>query len=128
MRRSSSLSSGFVPDRGPAKYFHGRKQILNDFGKVLDYSTQNKRGTIFLIQGAPGAGKTALLSECEKIAERKRWKVANIPVRAIWSVAELRQTLGMGNIPVASHGSAQVGGGPIGKLEKLQQSWLRRRC
>ena len=38
-------------------------------------------------------------------------------VRAIWSVNELRQTLGIGNVPMATHGSVQVGGAPIGKLE-----------
>ena len=117
MRKSSSLPSSFAPDRGPAKYFHGRKQILSDFRGILKYSKQNKWGTTFLIQGAPGAGKSALLYECEQQAERQGWKVVDIPVRAIWSVDELRRTLGRGNIPVATHGSAQVGGGPIGKLE-----------
>ena len=104
-------------DRGPAKYFHGRKQILRDFHELIESAVQTKSGTIFLIQGAPGAGKTALLSECGKMAERKKWDVVNMPVRAIWSVDELRQTLGIGNIPTATHGSVQVGGGPIGKLE-----------
>ena len=117
MRKSSSLPSDFISDRGPARYFHGRKQILNDFEKLLEYSTQNKWGTTFLIQGAPGAGKSALLAECGKLAGRRKWKVVDIPVRAIWSVDELQRTLGRGNIPVATHGSAQVGGGPIGKLE-----------
>ncbi len=104
-------------DRGPAKYFHGRKQILHDFNELIERATQAKSGTTFLIQGAPGAGKSALLAECGKLAERRKWKVVDIPVRAIWSVDELRRTLGRGNIPVATRGSGQVGGGPIGKLE-----------
>ena len=104
-------------DRGPAKYFHGRKQILRDFNELVANAAQSNSGTVFLIQGAPGAGKTALLSECGKMAQRKKWNVVDIPVRAVWSVDELRQTLGIGNIPVATHGSVQVGGAPIGKLE-----------
>ena len=98
-------------DRGAAKYFHGRKQILHDFNELVERATQAKSGTTFLIQGAPGAGKSALLAECGKLAEKQKWKVVDIPVRAIWSVDELRRTLGRGNIPVATHGSAQVGGG-----------------
>lgn len=70
-----------------------------------------------MIQGAPGAGKTALLAECEKRALEKEWKVVDLPVRAIWSVDELRRSLGLGKIPVVKQGSVQVGGGPIGKLE-----------
>ena len=52
-------------DRGPAKYFHGRKQILNDFNELIARANLTDSGTTFLIQGAPGAGKTALLAECE---------------------------------------------------------------
>ena len=113
---SSNPSTGFS-DRGPARYFHGRRDILSNFHELLLHATQNKGGTTFLIQGAPGAGKTALLAECEKRALEKEWKVVDLPVRAIWSVDELRRSLGLGKIPVVKHGSAQVGGGPIGKLE-----------
>lgn len=42
-------------DRGPAKYFHGRKQILHDFNELVELATQADSGTTFLIQGAPGA-------------------------------------------------------------------------
>ena len=31
MRKSPYVPPSFAPDRGPAKYFHGRKQILCDF-------------------------------------------------------------------------------------------------
>lgn len=31
MRKSPYVPSSFAPDRGPAKCFHGRKQILRDF-------------------------------------------------------------------------------------------------
>jgi len=49
----------FTEDRGPAKYFHGRKQIIHTFNGALRFYRANKRGTTFLIQGAQGAGKTA---------------------------------------------------------------------
>lgn len=116
-RRSSPDPSTGFSDRGPAKYFHGRRKILSSFHELLLHANQNKRGTTFLIQGAPGAGKTALLAECEKRALEKKWEVVELPVRAIWSVDELRRSLGLGKIPVVKRGSAQVGGDLIGKLE-----------
>ena len=110
---SSSLSSTFVFDRGPAKYFHGRKQILHDFKELLKYSTQNNRGTTFLIQGAPGAGKTALLHECGKMAEKRKWKTVDVNPRALWNADELRHSLSLGNIPEVKEAAAQVGAGPF---------------
>ena len=75
-RRPGPLTAAF--DRSPARYFHGRKQILHDFKELLVHAAQAKSGTTFLIQGAPGAGKTALLHECEKLALTAKWKTANI--------------------------------------------------
>jgi len=57
----SSYVPDFYDDRGPAKYFHGRHRILGNFLKLLKKSVNEKGGSTFLIQGAPGAGKTALL-------------------------------------------------------------------
>ncbi len=59
-------------DRGPAKYFHGRKQVLSDFNELMERAVQAKSGTTFLIQGAPGAGKSALLEECKNRARCAR--------------------------------------------------------
>ena len=92
-RHPSPQPSSFAPDRGPAKYFHGRKQILGDFRKILRYSKQNNWGTTFLIQGAPGAGKTALLAECERLARGIGWKIADIDPLALWNPDELEQSL-----------------------------------
>ena len=39
---------------------------------------QSEMGTTFLIQGAPGAGKTALFAECEKQAKGEGWRVARL--------------------------------------------------
>ena len=52
-------------------------------------------GTVFLIQGAPGAGKTALLAECERIARGREWQVANIGVGSLWDPYELLDSLGL---------------------------------
>ena len=68
-RKDPAITATF--DRGEAKYFHGRTQILEDFRKLVERSDRAKSGTTFLIQGAPGAGKTALLAECAKQAKRK---------------------------------------------------------
>ncbi len=81
--RPSTRSSPSPPltaasDRGPAKYFHGRKQVLSDFNKIIERAVQAKSGTTFLIQGAPGAGKSALLEECGKRARERGWKTAEI--------------------------------------------------
>ena len=109
MRPSPSRQSDFVSDRGTAKYFHGRKKILQDFGALLVYSSKNKSGTIFLIQGAPGAGKTALLDECRKIAGGQGWKTAKIKPPALWDPDELLHYLGKGRRLSFTGGSGQVG-------------------
>ncbi len=109
MRTSPSRQSDFVSDRGTAKYFHGRKKILQDFGALLVYSSKNKSGTIFLIQGAPGAGKSALLEECEKRAREKGWKTAEIKPQAFWDPDALRDFLGLGKFPWSTFRSLKIG-------------------
>ena len=114
-RKPAPLTAAF--DRGPAKYFHGRKQILHDFGNILWRSDQGKSGTIFLIQGAPGAGKTALLAECEKLARDRKWKIAKISSLAFWSPTELQNCLGAKGILGITGGSLQIGASIFGKIE-----------
>ena len=63
-------------DRGRAEFFHGRSTILTRFKKVREGAIHGNGGTIFLIHGAPGAGKTALLSECADAAAMSGWLVA----------------------------------------------------
>ena len=113
-RKPGPLPAAF--DRGPAKYFHGRKQILRDFKELLIRATQTKSGTTFLIQGAPGAGKTALLHECEKLACSAKWKIADIDPPALWNPDELFHSLGLKRIRV-EHGSIHVGVPGVGKAE-----------
>jgi len=61
-----------IGDRGHARYFHGRKTILADFSNILHLAVHKDyehNGTIFLIQGAPGVGKTALLYKCSELSQ-----------------------------------------------------------
>ena len=82
-----------ISDRGPAKYFHGRGAILEEVDALLDDARSHRDGTIFLIQGAPGAGKTALLAECVKRASEKGWKTASISTRALHDPSSLAKHL-----------------------------------
>ncbi len=97
MSRSELLTSGHLTaarDRGPSPYFHGRKAIRRDFAELLKRSKDTSTGTTFLIQGAPGAGKSALLHELEKIASRSQWNVVYINVQDLYNPAHLAQTFG----------------------------------
>ena len=119
-RKPGPLTAAF--DRGPAKYFHGRKQILHDFKELLVRAAQAKSGTTFLIQGAPGAGKTALLHECEKLARSAKWKTANIDPNALWEPEILRHSLGQRKIPKVVSGSIRIGTKDIADAE-LKVEW-----
>ncbi len=81
-------------DRGPSPYFHGRESIQRDFKKILERAHASKTGTTFLIQGAPGAGKTALLYQMEKEALDRQWEVVYINVQDLYNPAHLAQTFG----------------------------------
>ncbi len=61
-----------------------------------------------MIQGAPGAGKTALLHECKKRAE-KDWKVVDLYPNALWSPDELSYCLGKKNNLRVTGVSAEIG-------------------
>ncbi len=68
-----------IEDRGEAKYFHGRTGILDSFQRRLRWAEQDpKKGTTFLIQAAPGAGKSALLHECARLAVIEGFAVAEV--------------------------------------------------
>lgn len=104
-------------DRGPARYFHGRKQILRDFSEIAAEAVQWKAGTTFLIQGAPGAGKTALLTECERLAQRRGWETTEISSAALWDPNALQQSLKLRRTWKVDGGSARVGVPGIGEAE-----------
>ncbi len=95
---ASALPSGYyAKDRGYAKYFHGRKEVLSLFARLRADARQERpggQGTTFLIQGAPGAGKTALLYRCAEEAEKDGWTVAEINSRALYDPATMSRCLG----------------------------------
>ncbi len=93
MSKLPPLTAAF--DRGPTRYFHGRETIRRSFKNLLDRAYASKTGTTFLIHGAPGAGKSALLHECEKIAEAAEWQAAIIDPPNLWEVDSLRESLGL---------------------------------
>ncbi len=84
MSKLPPLTAAF--DRGPTRYFHGRETIRRSFKNLLDRAHASKTGTTFLIHGALGAGKSALLHECEKIAEAAEWQAAIIDPPTLWEV------------------------------------------
>ncbi len=94
MSPDTSHIPDYIADRGPAKYFHGRVQILGNFDKLIKDSMEPRTGSTFLIQGAPGAGKTALLDVFSKRAEEKKWKVAKISIEDLYTPAAMAQSLG----------------------------------
>ena len=85
----------YVSSRGKADYFHGREQIIADFLDACDKSIETKGGTIFLVEGAPGSGKSALLIECAERAAKKGWRVAkHLYARALHDVTTMRRQVG----------------------------------
>ncbi|MXW14652.1 MAG: hypothetical protein F4120_00840 [Rhodothermaceae bacterium] len=84
-------------DRGPARYFHGREKILNTFDELAENAVKASGGSTFIVQGAPGAGKSALLYECEKIVRGRGWDVVDLVTPSpLWDPAALRRALGFG--------------------------------
>ncbi|MCY4159586.1 MAG: ATP-binding protein [Bacteroidetes bacterium] len=91
---SSDSSLDSIPDRGPARYFHGRKKILRNFKELLRYASQNTWGTTFLIQGAPGVGKTALLEEMASDDLESQWDVIDLRLADLYNPVHMAQTIG----------------------------------
>ncbi len=109
------MSSDFIEDRGPAEYFHGRQEIIDTFTSALERYLGKKRGTTFLIQGAPGAGKTALLDVLSAEARAQGWKVASIKIKDLYDPISMAQSLGesyvMDKQYAANVGIHGIGGG-----------------
>ena len=80
-------------ERGEARYFHGRVKILDNFKELLGRAKAGNSGTSILIQAAPGAGKTALLHECARLARAQRWQTAEIHPDELFDPAELNKSL-----------------------------------
>ena len=80
-------------ERGEARYFHGRVKILDNFKELLGRAKAGNSGTSILIQAAPGAGKTALLHECARLARAQQWQTAKINPDGLFDPAELSKSL-----------------------------------
>jgi len=86
-------------DRRRARHVHGRTEILENFSTELRLAANPdvwESGTIFLIQGSPGAGKTALLYEFGDLAAAggaevggQEWTVLEIAKSALYDPAAL---------------------------------------
>ncbi|MCY4233069.1 MAG: ATP-binding protein [Bacteroidetes bacterium] len=92
-------------DRGPSPFFHGREEIIDNFNIVLDDHKAHKDGTTFMIQGAPGAGKTALLDVLSKHAKKNGWKPILINTNTLWSPDELLRRLDKSGRQITSFGA-----------------------
>jgi len=85
--------SDYVAERGPTRYFHGRKRTLGNFDQLIKDSMETKGGSTFLIQGALGAGTTALLEEMGLDALEQQWNVVKIKLGDLCSPVQISQTL-----------------------------------
>jgi len=86
-----------MKDRGKAEFFRGRQEQLEAFNKLVERAEKEKSGTIFLVQGAPGVGKTAFLEECEEKMDKETWDVIWCDPDVLWDVNQLRKSLRLGN-------------------------------
>ena len=50
-------------DIGRAEHFHGRADVWQAFKDALENARLGSGGAVFLVQGPPGAGKSAILYE-----------------------------------------------------------------
>jgi len=95
-------------DRGPTPYFHGREDVLRNLAPVMERARLSRTGTTFLIQGAPGAGKTALLDKISSEANEQGWKVAKIRIKDLHSPVSMAQSLGQ-SYTIDAEYSAKIG-------------------
>ncbi len=134
--RNRDRRSPNIEDRGKAKYFHGRKQILANFKERLELAMANtEAGTTFLIQAAPGAGKTALLHECARLAAIEGFAVAEVDPHKLLDPEVLHESIdtswmrwrrwlthGSASVDVGVFKAGVVVGGaaktPLGVIEK----------
>ncbi|MCY3999535.1 MAG: AAA family ATPase [Bacteroidetes bacterium] len=86
----------FPDDRAPAKYFHGRDDIRGFFAARLNHYEHLRGGSIILITGAPGAGKSALLTALSDDASKMGWCVTpDLAPAQLASPARMAKVLGV---------------------------------
>ena len=131
LRRKKDLVRISGDDRGPTPFFHGREREISSFDTVLDDARAKVGGSIFMVQGAPGAGKTALLHECAKRAAARQWHVVEIAPSALHDPKELADCLAQPYVAKTvrqSQGSASIGvailGGRYSKGDSIELTGL----
>lgn len=107
---SSTLSAPmFVLDRGPASHFFGRNSERAIFLDVRNDAVASCAGTTFLIKGAPGAGKTALLHKLADDATADGWQVFHIKRCGLTEPDDLARQLGVDyNVEISRHVTGSV--------------------
>jgi DNA polymerase III delta prime subunit len=63
------------PSRAPGRPFVGRASELDELRAALN-ETGRGRGSLFVLSGEPGIGKTRLMQELAREAGKRRWQVA----------------------------------------------------
>ncbi len=94
MTHNTNASLGAAQDGGRAKYFHGRDALWNKFYDILKDAHRERGGTIFLVQGPPGAGKTAILHEFADRAEKTGlWDHQRIEIACMYNPRRMAAAL-----------------------------------
>ena len=75
---------------GPAKHFVGRQAELAAFAEMRESASETAMPQLAVVQGPPGAGKTALLAETAARASEERFLVIEIPAASLDSADLLR--------------------------------------
>ncbi|MCY4000796.1 MAG: ATP-binding protein [Bacteroidetes bacterium] len=99
-KKKSKYTRAGAFDRGATPYFHGRTAILKEFDNILFNVRASRKGTIHLIVGDSGAGKSALLDQCKKRAKLRGWKVVQITPATLWDPRKMMNALGYKNRPM----------------------------
>ncbi len=81
-------------DRGSKSFFYGRKEELEQFKSFLNLVKKDNSRTTFLIQGAPGVGKTTLWEYCCGLAEKQGWNIVLIDRSTLYNIKDFRKRLG----------------------------------
>ena len=85
-----------LEDRGPARFrFVGRREVRQKFADFLYKARKAGRGSTYVIQGPPGAGKTALWHQLVKEAEERGWHCAEIYRNALYSPSAMAEKTGL---------------------------------
>ncbi|MCY4298010.1 MAG: hypothetical protein OXC61_01775 [Flavobacteriaceae bacterium] len=65
-------------DRGLGKLFSWTRARKETISVLSKYDEKGKIKDLFLIQGSPGVGKTALWEHCCAMAKKQGWKIVLI--------------------------------------------------